>query len=46
MSLSDALMDAKNFNRYVFRTTITTQNRSVWAWPIFTQSDRKTNSIF
>ena len=25
MSLSDALMDAKNFNRYVFRTTITTK---------------------
>ncbi len=26
MSLSDALMDAKNFNRYVFRTTITTKS--------------------
>ena len=26
MSLSDTLMDAKNFNRYVFRTTITTKS--------------------
>jgi ABC-type branched-subunit amino acid transport system substrate-binding protein len=44
MSLSDALMDAKNFNRYVFRTTITT--KSVGMGMAYFYSKRPENKFY